>query len=307
MVWDGKKLPRILQGTAMILGGNLLVAFLVRAFISPHGIIMAGSTGISLALTRIVPLDTAAVVLVVNVLLLLLGLLLLGKAFFLATVVSSLVYPAFLALMEQIPGLDQLTDNSLLAALFAGALLGVALGMVLRVGASTGGTDVISLVLHKWFHIPVSACVWTVDILVLLGQMAYANPEQIMYGILVLAIETLVLNQVMLFGQAQVQILVISPHYEQLRAKLLVELQAGVTMLLVETGCTGAAQKGVLCILPPRKLFAARQLIDAVDPNAFFTITRVREVQGQGFSSARRANQTQLQQWSDRCEKGEPE
>lgn len=297
-----KKLIHALQTTAMILLGNFLVAFLVCAFISPHGILISGITGISFVLTRIIPLNMATVVLILNVFMLLLGLFLLGKKFFFATVVSSLVYPAFLAIMERIPGLDHLTDNSLLAALFAGALLGVALGMVLRVGASTGGTDVIGMVIHKYFHIPVSMCVWIVDIIVLLSQMVYANPEEIMYGVIVLVLETLVLNQVMLFGQAQVQIMVVSQYYEKIRAKLLVELQAGVTMLMVETGCAGKAQKAVLCILPPRKLFAARQLINKVDPNAFLTITRVKEVQGRGFSSARREEQEQVQQWSASCE-----
>lgn len=110
-----KKLIHALQTTAMILLGNFLVAFLVCAFISPHGILISGITGISFVLTRIIPLNMATVVLILNVFMLLLGLFLLGKKFFFATVVSSLVYPAFLAIMERIPGLDHLTDNSFIS------------------------------------------------------------------------------------------------------------------------------------------------------------------------------------------------
>ena len=58
-------------------------------------------------------------------------------------------------------------------------------------------------------------------------------------------------------------------------------------MVCIETGMTGASQRGVMCVIPPRKLFAAQTLIQAVDPNAFFTITQIKEVKGQGFSKER--------------------
>ena len=136
--------------------GNAILAFLVAAFVIPHGIIAGGATGIGIVVGRALSLDPAAVVLVFNIGMLILGWFVLGKAYCLSTVVGSLIYPLFLALMQRIPGIDSLTDNTLLATLFAGGLLGVALGVVMRVGASTGGVDTLSLSLHKWFHWPVS-------------------------------------------------------------------------------------------------------------------------------------------------------
>ena len=273
---------------ASILLGNAVLAFAIAAFTVPHGLIMGGVTGISLFLGRFLDLDVAVIVLILNLLALVLGLVVLGRTFLLATVGSSLLYPLLLDLTQKIPGIGVLTDDPLLASLLAGGLIGIAVGLVMRVGASTGGTDVLNLVLHKWFHLPVSVFVYLTDFTILGGQALFSQPEQILYGVVLLVVETFTLNRVMLLGQPQVQVFAISERYEELRKKLLVELQAGVTMVMIETGCAGQRQEGVLCVIPPRKLFAAKELIHAVDPDAFITVTRIQEVRGQGFSMARR-------------------
>lgn len=271
-----------------ILVGNALLALAVAAFILPHGIITGGVTGIGILLNRFLPVDVAVFVLILNLMALVLGYVVLGKKFVLTTVGSSLLYPVLLGLIQQIPGIDAVTENTLLAALFSGGLVGIALGLVLRVGASTGGVDVVNLVLHKWLHVPVSVFVYLTDFLILGGQALFSNPEQILYGIVLLVLETLVLNRVMLLGQSQIQILAISSRYEEIRRRLLTELSAGVTMLLIETGYTGERQEGVLCVIPPRKLYDAKELIHSIDPEAFLTITQIKEVRGQGFTLNRR-------------------
>lgn len=274
--------------TFMFLAGSTLLAFLVAAFVSPHGIIMAGTTGIGLALCKFLPVDTTIVVLALNILMLLLGLFALEKKFFLATIASSLLYPVLLAVMQRIPGIESLTEDPLLAAILGGGLLGLALGMVMRVGASTGGTDVLNLVMNKYFHWPVSVCVWITDIIIIIVQALFSNTEQILYGIIMLVIESIVLDRVMVMGQSQIQVLVMSSKYDEIRRRLLDELEAGVTMLHIESGYTNREGKGILCVIPPRKQFAAKEIIYAVDPEAFLTITQVWEVQGRGFSFERR-------------------
>lgn len=268
--------------------GNAILAFLVAAFVIPHGIITGGGTGIGIVVGRALDVDPAAVVLVFNLLMLLMGWLVLGKAYCLSTVAGSLIYPVFLAVMQRIPGIDSFTDNPLLASLFAGGLLGVALGLVMRVGASTGGVDTVSLSLHKWFHWPVSFCVYLCDFLILGGQALFSQPEAILYGVAMLVVDTMVLDRMMLLGQSQIQILAISEHYEELRRRILTDLGAGATMLQLETGYLGRAQKGLLCVIPPRKLHAATELIQSVDPNVFMTVTQIKEVRGQGFSLERK-------------------
>jgi uncharacterized membrane-anchored protein YitT (DUF2179 family) len=281
-IWKETLFPAV-----AILCGNTLLAFLVAAFVIPHGIIMGGTTGIAIVLNRFFGMDTSDTVLILNLAMLLLGALVLGKKFFLTTVVSSVLYPVLLGVVEEIPGIANLTTNPLLAALFGGGLLGVAVGMVMRVGSSTGGTDVLNLVLHKLLHLPISVLVYITDIVILGGQALFCRPEQILYGIAFLVVETFVLNQVMLLGKSQIQLLIISDEHEKIRQALLHELHVGVTMMMIENGISQKSNRGVISVIPRRKLYDAEKIINTIDPNVFMTITQIKEVRGQGFTRAR--------------------
>lgn len=270
-----------------VLVGNAILAFTVAAFIVPHGVIMGGATGIGLTIAHYVPVDLSIIIFIVNSILFVLGAAVLGKKFAVATIASTFIYPTFLSIVQKIPGIDGLTDNLMLATLYAGALLGVGIGLIVRVGSSTGGTDIVALVLNKWFHIPVAGLLYVIDFLVLGGQVFFSDTEQIMYGVLMLVLETAILNKVMLLGQSQIQLFIISEEYEHIREKMLKELDAGVTMVHVETGYGQENQKGGLCIIPNRKLYSVKELVQSIDPKAFITITQINEVRGRGFSMER--------------------
>lgn len=270
-----------------VLLGNALLAFTVAAFIVPHGVIMGGATGIGLTIAHYVPVDLSIIIFAVNSILFVLGAAVLGKKFAIATIASTFIYPTFLSIVQKIPGIDGLTDNLMLATLYGGALLGVGIGLIVRVGSSTGGTDILALVFNKWFHIPVAGLLYVIDFLVLGGQVLFSDTEQIMYGILMLVLETTILNKVMLLGQSQIQLFIISEEYEHIREKMLKELDAGVTMVHIETGYGQEEQKGVLCVIPNRKLYSVKELVQSIDPKAFITITRINEVRGRGFTMER--------------------
>ena len=172
----------------------------------------------------------------------------------------------------------------MLATVYAGALLGIGIGLVVRVGASTGGTDILALVLNKWFHVSIAVMMYVVDFIVLGFQVLFSNSEQILYGIFMLVLTTLVMNRVILMGQSQIQLFVITEKYEEVKEKMLKEIDAGVTMVHIETGYEGRQQKGVLCVIPNRKLYSVNQMVQAVDPKAFITITQINEVRGVGFT-----------------------
>ncbi len=270
-----------------VLLGNAVLAFTVAAFLVPQGIIMGGATGIGLTIAHFIALDLSAIIFVVNNVLFVLGTAVLGKKFALTTLISTFVYPVFLSVMRSIPGITELTDNIMLAALYGGALLGLGIGLVVRVGASTGGTDILALVLHKWFHISLAVFVYVVDFTVLLCQALFSNSEQILYGILVLIVSTMALNRVMLMGQAQIQLFIITEKYEEVKEKVLKEMDAGVTLVHIETGYGAKQQKGVLCVIPNRKLYSINQVVQMIDPQAFITITQINEVRGRGFTIER--------------------
>ena len=283
-----KPAKKALLTALSIVGGNAVLAFCVAAFIIPHNILIGGTTGIGIVLSHVFPgIDVSLLILILNLFLLMLGLLILGKAFAAKTVVSSILYPLLLGVIERIPGIASLTDNSVLAAVFAGILLGVALGLVMRVGSSTGGMDVVVLILHKWTHLSVAMFVWLSDIVVIGGQALFVPTESTLLGIFVLIFESIVLDQVMVLGKAQIQLLIITKKYEELREALLDQLEAGVTMFMVETGRLKESQKSIMCVSPQRKLYNATELIHSIDPLAFITVSQVKEVRGRGFTLAR--------------------
>lgn len=270
-----------------VLLGNILLAFTVAAFMVPHGIIMGGATGLGLTISHYLPLPLSAIILVVNACLFLLGAATLGKKFIITTIASTFLYPASLSIMQAIPGITGLTDNMMLATLYGGALLGIGVGLIVRVGSSTGGTDILALVMNKYLHVSVAVLMYIVDFSVLGAQALFSDSEQIMYGILALVMETIILNRVMVMGQSQIQLFVVSDKYEEVRERMLKEQDVGVTMVHVETGYGKEERKAALCIIPKRKLYATNELIHSIDEKAFITISQINEVKGRGFTMAR--------------------
>lgn len=287
----GNKNMKLLQTVLGVLGGNAILAFSVAAFIVPHGIIMGGATGIGLLLSRVISLPLSSLILAVNAFLFVWGTLVLGKKFALTTIVSTFAYPAFLSVAQMIPGITELTDNIMLATLYGGVLLGAGIGLIAKVGSSTGGTDILALIFHKWFHIPVAVLLYVVDFLVLGSQIFDSTSEQVLYGIMTLVLETVFMNRVMLLGKSQIQLFIISDKYEEIKERVLKDIDAGVTMVHIETGYGGREQKGVLCVIQNRKLYSVREIVQSIDPKAFITITQINEVSGRGFTMERVYNE----------------
>lgn len=273
--------------TLAIIIGNLLIALDVAIFVGPTGIIMGGATGIALAMRHFFGLDTAIGVLAVNVIFLAIGTYALGKKFLFSSVASSLIYPVLLSLVQQLPLASLTTEDHLLAALVGGALLGTGVGIVVRNGAGTGGTDGLAMALNAWTHISTAVWIPIVDTLILLLQAFFSNFNQILYGIVLTVVSSFVLNKVILLGRPQLQLFVVSDRYKKLRQEILGRLNMGATMVKIETGIAGKQQEGLLTVIHPRALFEVTEAIQRIDPNAFITVIQVKEVRGQGFTKDR--------------------
>ena len=182
----------------------------------------------------------------------------------------------------------------MLATVYAGALLGIGIGIIVRVGSSTGGTDIIAIVLNKITHISVSILLYIIDFTVLGLQMLFSDPEQIMYGIILLVLQTFMMNKVMVMGQAQLQMFVVSDAYEEIREKMLKDQDFGVTMVHIESGYGKQDKKAVMCIIPTRKLYSAKEKVQQIDEHAFITVQQVNEVHGRGFTLDRISYETYI-------------
>ena len=208
---------QLIWNWASIIFGNALYSLAVALFLEPAGLITGGATGIALAIGRSTGLSVSGLLFFINLAMLVWGWVVLGRAFALNTLASSVLSPAFLALFEGMANGRVLTEDIFLCTVFAGLGIGVALGIVIRSGASTGGLDIPPLVLNKWFKLPVSATMLAFDIMVLLMQAVFSPMPQVLYGIVMVLIHTVVMDKMLMMGasRTEVKIIVAVPVYIQ--------------------------------------------------------------------------------------------
>lgn len=264
--------------------GNSLCAFAIAAFVIPNGLIMGGATGVGLFFNHLFSIPTSAVVFLFNVSVLVLGWIFVGRRFALTSIFSTFFFPFMLSVFENLPAIQHLTSDNLLSAIIGGAGIGIGMGFVLKVGASTGGTDIPPVILNKLFGLPISATLTVLDITILLMQGVVSTPEQILYGIIVVATYTTMINRVLQGGKQQTQVKIISDKYEEINYALQKELVRGNTFLHAETGYLRKETRVMLIIISNRELVKLNRIVMSIDPKAFMVINQVAEVQGRGFS-----------------------
>ena len=282
-------LKKLLPMLAVIVG-NLLYALSVKVFLLPTGLITGGTTGLAMVVEPLTGLPVSAFVLVFNVLMLLLGWWLLGRAFALTTVVSSLLYPAFLEMFNLLLGDFVLTEELLLNTIFFGLGIGISLGMIIRAGASTGGLEIPMLVMQKYLRIPVSVTMYAMDFCILLLQLLFgASVDAVLYGIVLAIIYTVMLDKMLLLGASRTEFKIISSRAQDISAVILSRVDRGVTLLHGEGGYTHNPAEIVMSVISSRELVKLQRLVQEIDPQCFMIVSKVTEVHGRGFSFSKYA------------------
>ena len=279
-----EKICRLLPALAAVAAGNFLYAFTVKAFLMPAELVTGGTTGIALTVEHLWGVPVSLFVLAFNVVMLLTGWRILGRAFALTTLGSTFLYPLALEVWERVLGDVVLTDDLLLCTVFTGLGIGVALGIVIRSGASTGGMDIPPLVLQKKLRIPVSVSMYVFDFVILLAQALFRPMENILYGILLVMIYTLVLDKMLLMGASRTEVKVISAKSDEIRKAILTQVDRGVTMFYAQGGHLREDTQVVLSVISNRELARVERIVHNIDPESFMVVSRVREVKGRGFS-----------------------
>ena len=275
---------QLARNWASILFGNALYSLAVALFLEPSGLITGGATGIALAIGRLTGLPVSGLLLFINLAMLVWGWAVLGRAFALNTLASSVLSPAFLGLFEGLLAGRVLTEDIFLCTVFSGLGIGVALGLVIRSGASTGGLDIPPLVLNKWFKLPVSATMLTFDIAVLLMQAVFSPVQQVLYGVVMVLIHTVVMDKMLMMGASRTEVKIISSQSDAICAAILAQLDRGVTILHGEGGYTREPSAVLLSIVSNRELPRLEKLAHSIDPTCFLIVSHVTEVSGRGFS-----------------------
>lgn len=268
--------------------GNTVYAFGIAMFILPAGLITGGTTGIALFMNNAVSIPVPLFVFLFNAAMFFIGLFAFGWKFAANTIVSTVSYPMMLGIITRFLDGRQITQDLILNTVFGGICIGAAIGIVVRAGASTGGMDIPPLVLNRYFKIPVSQSIYLFDMLILLLQAFRSTGEQILYGILLVIVYTVVLDKCLMLGTAKMQIKVVSKRIEEIRRAVLSDIDRGVTMIRSETGYMEQETNMLLTVVSMRELAKTEKLIHSVDAEAFVIINRVSEVSGHGFSTKKR-------------------
>ncbi len=267
-----------------VAAGNFLYAFTVKLFLLPAGLVTGGTTGMALTVNYLTGISISGFVLIFNVIMLLLGYKVLGKGFASTTLASTFLYPLALEIFDRTLEGVTLTEDVLLRTIFSGLGIGAALGIVIRSGASTGGMDIPPLVLKQFFRIPVSISMYAFDVCILLSQAVFRKAENILYGIVLVMIYTIVLDKMLLMGTTRTEVRIISHKSGEIRDAILKELDRGVTMLEGESGYLHNRTQMIFSVISNRELPKVERIIRDIDPESFMVVSRVSEVKGRGFS-----------------------
>lgn len=264
--------------------GNVIYALAVKFFLIPGGLVTGGSTGIALAVSHLTGFSVSAFVLVFNVLMLLAGLIILGRRFALTTVVSTFTYPVALGVLDRLFPAAFATDDVILCTLFSGLGIGIAVGMVIRAGASTGGMDVPPLILQKFFKIPVSVSLYVFDTCILLAQAFFTGTDKILYGIVLVMIYTAVIDKLMMMGTTQTEIKIISEKSDEIKTAIGRRMDRGTTVLSGRGGYLNNETGVILSVVSNREVPKLERIVHEIDPACFMTVSRITQVSGRGFS-----------------------
>ena len=273
-----------LTNLLLIILGNAIYALAVCMFLVPNNLITGGSTGIALFVNRLTGCPVSVFSGAFNAVMFVAGWYALGRTFALTTLISTVVYPAMLALLERVPDIGVVTDTPMLAVLFGGLMIGAGIGLVIRAGASTGGMDIPPLILNRKWNINVSVSMYAFDFVILLTQMANADIMSILYGILLVLVYTVVLDKVLAMGASRMQVQIISAKYEEINRALLRVHDFGTTLYHATTGYLGNEWMAIMTVVNARDLPRVNQCVLDIDPEAFIVVGGINEVKGRGYT-----------------------
>ncbi len=267
----------------MIAIGTFSMALGINLIYQPMSMVTGGFTGIGILIQHFLPIPLWVVTFVLNVPLFLLAGTMFGWHYVRKTVFASLCLTAFLAVIPQYPIHHQ---DYLMAAVSGGALNGVGLGFVFRRGASTGGTDLLSTILQKWFPAMNNAALLGVidGVLVVFGMIVFGIRIGL-YSIVAVAVTSKLMDR-MIEGMKFAKLLyIVSDYADEVAEEILREMNRGVTSLSGR-GMYSSHEKNVLmCAVSRKELVKIRRLVKTIDKQAFIIISDVREIMGEGFGT----------------------
>ena len=260
-----------------IVGGAAYPLFLV-----PNGIAPGGLTGVATVLNYLFGAPVGVTSLLMNVPLFLMGFKLMGGSFAFRSMIATVLFSLVIDLFR----FPALTDDVLLASVYGAILLGVGLGLILRGGATTGGSDMIAkLVHHRMSFVSVGMILLFVDCTVIALAAFTMSTRAALYSLICIFVSSKVIDLVLAgFGSAKM-CFVVSAQSTEIAGRIMKELDRGVTLLPAVGGYTGKETKALISVVDQKEVLAVKRIVREADARAFMFITDTHETLGEGFRS----------------------
>lgn len=275
----------------MIILGNLCIALAVSFFVIPNKLLVGGTAGVAVAINAFCDVPEELIIKALTYGLFIIGAFVLGKGFFFKTITSAVVYPMLLTITgtiyQKVPK-ELFATDTLTAVICTGLLVGFGIGIVYRKNASTGGMDIIPLIVNKYTGIPLHLLLLTVDgFTVLLGVLAYGLQAAV-YGVISVVLCSFVIDKTILLGAKQVkQVQIISQRSEEILEQILKDLDRGCTILESRGGYTKEKRDLLMVAVPINQYRKLIDVVHSIDASAFVIVSDINEISGRGFTLKR--------------------
>lgn len=273
-----------LKKYVIITAAAFVYAVGVSLFTDPNNMAPGGVTGISIILSRLLPVSTGTFIMLINIPILIFAVWKFGIAFTVSTIYAIALISSFTNVLSPY---GAATDDILLAALVGGTLTAVSIGVIFRAGATTGGTDIIVKALRLRFpHLKTGKIFFIADALVVtLSGIVFRDLNAALYAA-ISAICTSVVMDVVLYGRDEAKLLyIISSRAEEIAGRLLSDLDIGVTYIKGQGAYSGDNKRVIMCVVKKPMSPRAEEIVKQEDPHSFMIITSATEVFGEGYKS----------------------
>lgn len=268
---------------AQMVLGNAICAFSVTCFALPYNMVVSGVSGIGRIINILTGFSVSSAVAVLNIVLFIIGAAVLGKRFAATIALGTFAFPFFMGIFEQMTALHHLVNEPMLAAICAGVLDGVGLGLVMRLGGSTGGIDVPAMIMNRKLGWKLATVMSGMDIAIFLLQIPVTAAEGIILGILYALVYGVVMDRMIVLEQGGYQIMIWTEKIHEVNEELLM-IGFGTSILRGVGGYLREDRDIILCAASNRNFNKVKRAVLAIDPGAFMTITSMNEINGNGFT-----------------------
>lgn len=268
----------------VIVLGTFMYALGVTQFIMPHHFVMGGLTGVAVLFNYAFGLPLSLMVFVMNGLLLLVAFKVLGWQFLVKTVVGVSLLTAFLGMFESFQWEPIMMDEPLMAGLIGAIVAGSGVGLVMSVNGSSGGTDIIVLVINKYRNITPGRTMLFVDLVIVASSfLIFRSVETIVFGVIIIAVMATSVDWVLNGIRQSVQFFIFSTQYEEIATQINLQLHRGCTVLDGVGWYSQKPQKVLLVMAKRNESNSIFRLVKQIDSSAFISQSNVVGVYGQGF------------------------